>query len=79
MEMRLMSIEYMLMENTLRQFKWEDEEIVLDYHYDDDNLAIFVNGENWIEGDNENLDLLINSLSSAPNAKNGLMVDAKGN
>ena len=23
MEMRLMSIEYMLMENTLRQFKWE--------------------------------------------------------
>jgi hypothetical protein len=37
---------------------------VLDYHYDDDNLIIFVNGENWIEGDNENLDLLINSLSN---------------
>ena len=45
-------------------FKWGDKEIVLDYHYDDDYLKIFVNGENWIDGDNENLDLLINSLSN---------------
>ena len=37
---------------------------MLDYHYDDDYLKIFVNGENWIEGDPENLDLLINSLSN---------------
>ena len=37
---------------------------MLDYHYDDDNLIIFVNGKNWIEGDNETLDSLINSLSN---------------
>ena len=44
-------------------FKWEDKEIVLDYHYDDDRLIMLVDGENWSEGVNENLDTLMSLLS----------------
>jgi hypothetical protein len=45
-------------------FKWENSEIALDYHYDDDDLKIFIDGDNWIEGDNENIDTLIGLLSN---------------
>jgi hypothetical protein len=46
-------------------FQWEDKQIALDYHYDDDYLKIFVDGDNWIEGNNEVLDKLINCLSNS--------------
>ena len=44
-------------------FKWESLEIFLDYHYNDDVLKIFVDGANWIDGDNKILDPLISLLS----------------
>ena len=44
-------------------FKWENSEIALDYHYDDDRLIMFVDGGTYKEGVNENLDTLMSLLT----------------